>query len=85
MIGTGRIGHRGLATTFISVGSQDGNWRDEGSVLEMLPVIMRDAGKDADVPTWMKEHLEDVRKNAFAADVEEKPAWDQWTQSARAA
>jgi len=63
---TGRIGHRGYATTFIAVGP-DGTWHDEPTVLQALPSIMQDqtSGCNNEVPTWLTDHLSESQKETW--------------------
>jgi len=71
---TGRIGHRGEATTFIGVAS-DGSFADERKlrhVLIKLAGIMEDA--NSEVPDWLSEY---VRPFCWASPV----AWNQQPNS----
>lgn len=52
---TGRIGHRGTATTFIAV-DRDGILCDNDVVLQELPRVMKDA--HSEVPEWLQQHVD---------------------------
>mmetsp|Transcript_43621 Transcript_43621/g.100598 ORF Transcript_43621/g.100598 Transcript_43621/m.100598 type:complete len:683 (+) Transcript_43621:46-2094(+) len=52
---TGRIGHRGKAISFLTLGDRDGQFYDDESVLKDLIGVMKDAG--ADVPPWLENHF----------------------------
>jgi len=70
---TGRIGHRGKATSFVAVSKEDGSFLDDDSVLKVLPGIMQDdqTGCNNEVPQWLLEH-------------NTKTMQSQWSQEPRA-
>lgn len=65
---TGRIGHRGRATTFISVG-KDGTWHDSSAeqleVLKILPMTMTPAGSSNHVPDWLEAKVAEINGQSW--------------------
>jgi len=61
---TGRIGHRGLATTFIAV-SKDGQWHDwnngQQETLMALPETMSSSASGSEVPDWLERKVEELK------------------------
>merc|ERR1719433_39145 len=66
---TGRIGHRGHATSFIAV-DKNGKWHDSETTLQALPAIMQDsaAGCDNEIPEWFAEYVEKLKQGSWAQD-----------------
>jgi len=92
---TGRIGHRGCATTFIAI-DERGTWHDKLEVLQELPKIMKDdkSGCVNEVPEWLSSYLESASNekwnssnnqgwNASVEDARDgsgQDAWSKWQQ-----
>lgn len=61
---TGRIGRRGIATTFFSFDSR-GQWKDDRAdqleTIKALPKIYEESG-NTDCPTWLKEKADELAK-----------------------
>lgn len=63
---TGRIGHRGRATTFIAVDAE-GQWHDSPLVLQALPGIMQDqaSGCINEVPEWLTAKIQELQQGSW--------------------
>jgi len=86
---TGRIGHRGLAITYIAV-DRNGSFLDRSEVLESLPAIMQDAGNDNEVPPWLSDQIKVIQENTWlprqgssmeAARTDARGSWENWRPS----
>lgn len=65
---TGRIGHKGNSTTFVSVG-KDGHWHDREEVLLALPSVMTETNA---VPEWLQDKIRELQK---------KNSMDDWSEN----
>lgn len=81
---TGRIGHRGCATTFIAV-DESGNWHDKTEVLQALPGIMKNdaSGCVNEVPEWLTSKLEALQNDQWYRDNPDHQGWSANVEDAR--
>lgn len=61
---TGRMGHRGRSTTFLAV-SREGKWSDREDVIKALPSILKEAGRQSDVPEFLVTHVEQLQNGTW--------------------
>jgi len=77
---TGRIGHRGCATSFIAV-DESGNFHDRAEVLQALPGVMKDAASGCvnEVPEWLTSEIESLQNDQWYKD----KGWSATVEDAR--
>lgn len=80
---TGRIGHRGIATTFISV-DKAGDWpdlkADQIAVLQQIPVLVSNSGCSATIlPDWFTSKVGDLNSWGSKSTTAKESTWGSWS------
>mmetsp|Transcript_50031 Transcript_50031/g.161902 ORF Transcript_50031/g.161902 Transcript_50031/m.161902 type:complete len:809 (-) Transcript_50031:167-2593(-) len=89
---TGRIGHRGCATTFLAV-DKDGKWHDSTTdqveTLKKLPTVITGSGNHQTVPEWLERKVEELMNGSWcgagagasaASAAPRENVWESWEQ-----